>query len=140
MPATLDAEPRFTAGQPATRFVEPPTRYGLRWKSLRITAAQARELNLTRGAVVVMPEAVPAADVAGPEALTWVGRAFREAGAGATVFGLWPNPCRAGDWAAFHKALAAGDSPAAALRKAQLRAKKEGAPPRAWAGFVCFAG
>ena len=72
----------------------------------------------------------------------WVGlvQAFLHAGAGTVVGSLWPVEDRATSelMEAFHRRLASGDSPVAALADAQrsLIRNPRTAAPRYWAGFV----
>ncbi len=74
------------------------------------------------------------------EGLVGLVQTFLEAGAGRVVASLWPVPDRstAELMEHFYAALAQGNTPAAALRQAQLRilAKDPGRHPSAWAGFV----
>ncbi len=140
VPGLLQAEPPFDTDKPAPRFLDPLTRYGARWNSGPVNAAQLREVELVPGATIVMPETVPVPGPAGAEALTWVSRAFRHAGAAAVIAGLWQAPFAEGLWTAFHGGVQDGDRPAVALRRAQLRAKHRTPSPHTWAGFVCFAG
>jgi tetratricopeptide (TPR) repeat protein len=140
VPGVLRADPPVELDNPAPRFVAPPSRYGARWEALDLTAARVRALHLPPGAVVVAPQTVPVEGAGGAEALTWVARGFCRAGASAVVFGLWMTPERAEIWTAFHTALKAGTTPAAALQQAQLRARQDGCSPTEWGGFVCVAG
>ncbi len=72
------------------------------------------------------------------EGMMGLARAFFQAGAHAVVASLWP--LRDDDGAAlfdrFYRHLAAGESIAEALRKAQLDRIADGAPAYAWAGLV----
>jgi CHAT domain-containing protein len=77
------------------------------------------------------------------EGLLGLGRAFLVAGAPAVVATQWPIGPDAADLAeAFYRWLAAGQSPPAALRRAQLQALQAGdrSHPVHWAAFVLYLG
>jgi len=72
------------------------------------------------------------------EGVLSLARAFFEAGAHTVVGSLWPIDDEDGErlFERFYRYLGKGASVAAALRAAQRDRKKDGAPLKAWAGFV----
>jgi CHAT domain-containing protein len=77
------------------------------------------------------------------EGLLGLQRSFRATGASAVLATLWPVGPSAADLVKhFYKRLVQGDSPATALRNAQLRMMEspETAHPFHWAGFVLHGG
>lgn len=111
-----------------------------------LTAEQVESLRLSAGVVVLSGCETSGSDEASHAAGgdEWVGlvRAFLLAGAGRVVASLWPVDDRitAGFMARLYAGLAAGRSPAAALRQAQLAVRQAHPHPFHWAAFALFGG
>ncbi|MGM9487146.1 CHAT domain-containing protein [Ideonella sp. YS5] len=123
-----------------------PTFSALHLADGALTAEQVEALRLSARVVVLSGCETAAGDDAiraggGDE---WVGlvRAFLLAGAGRVVASLWPVDDRitAGFMSHLYAALAAGTSPAAALRHAQLTWRTEHPHPFHWAAFALYGG
>ncbi|WP_374568445.1 CHAT domain-containing protein [Ideonella sp.] len=111
-----------------------------------LTAEQVETLRL-QARVVVLSACETAGREVDPAAARgdeWVGlvRAFLLAGAGRVVASQWPVDDRitAHLMAGFYRALAAGDTPAAALRQAQLALREQHPHPFHWAAFALYGG
>jgi len=111
-----------------------------------LTAEQVETLQL-QAQVVVLSACETAGREPGahsPRGDEWAGlvRAFLLAGAGRVVASLWPVDDRvtARFMAGFHRALAQGEAPAAALRQAQLSLRGQHPHPFHWAAFALYGG
>ncbi|MEA2488336.1 MAG: hypothetical protein QOH21_128 [Acidobacteriota bacterium] len=110
----------------------------------RMYMADIEKLRLTRNPLVVLAACGTLRGRArGVEGMPSVARSFLAAGASTVVGTLWNvDDVQSGSlMTAFHRQIAAGEPPAAALRNAQLRAIARGgadADPKNWAGFVVY--
>jgi CHAT domain-containing protein len=106
----------------------------------RLTAAEIAALQLGGIRTVVLAGCHTAATPPGQPDTGSLVDAFLTAGAGSVVGTLWEvqdGPTREMS-VAFHRALRAGATPAAALRKAQLLMIERGAPPHVWASLQLY--
>ena len=111
-------------------------------KRSTLTAPEVARLRLTRAPVVVLAACSTATGAAYRlEGATSLSRAFLLAGASSVIGSLWDIEDEASEafFTRFHRRLAAGDAPAAALRAAQVEllsgADARLKAPRAWAAF-----
>jgi CHAT domain-containing protein len=107
-----------------------------------LTAPEIARLRLTHAPVVVLAACSTATGVSfRMEGATSLSRAFLIAGASSVIGSLWDIEDEASEafFTRFHRRLVARDTPAAALRAAQLDLVRAGNPrlnaPRAWAAF-----
>lgn len=106
-----------------------------------LLAADVAKLNLSGTALVVLSACETGVGQVAAGDATWsLARAFRRAGARVVVMSLWRVPDQSTRLLMedFYRRFLDGDSPAHALRHAQLAVMSAGAPPRHWAPFTCW--
>jgi CHAT domain-containing protein/tetratricopeptide (TPR) repeat protein len=108
----------------------------------RLHAFEVRNLRLPGSLVVLSACETGTGRLAGGEGTLSLGRAFLQAGAGATVVTLWPVGGATRElMAAFYRQLAQGRTPPEALRSAKLTLRKAShRDPFHWAAFTLVGG
>ena len=107
-----------------------------------LTVEQAESLSLRRGIVVLSACETGLAEHGAGDEMVGLVRAFMVAGAARVLASLWPvdDAVTAAFMASFYGALRAGQSPALALRAAQVDVMREHPHPFYWAAFTLHGG
>jgi CHAT domain-containing protein len=107
-----------------------------------LEAHEVAELRLNAGLVVLSACETASGKIGAGEGILGLSWAFLAAGTRGLVGSQWKAPSAATEMlmVAFHERLLAGDSPAQALRRAQLRLKRDERyeAPLDWAPFIVF--
>ncbi len=143
--ATIAAVSRETSGAGIVHLAshglfrqDAPLRSGVRLADGWLTAAAVAEIDLTGTLVVLSACDTGRSHVTDGEEVLGLQYGFFASGASAVVMSLWPahDGVTASLMKSFYTALAAGATPAAALRQAQLALRASDPHPWWWAAFV----